>query len=611
MTANFSPLRPAIVFVAALALTLVAVASATAAPADDLKAAAQQQEAQRFAAGITGAARSVPGKKLNTPKRFRRALAAAGPRAERFALKTITVRFKPDKKKSRKASAAGSGGAVERMTVGRETATLPGGVKAEFTGSLRADAEGNVDADVEMKLTKGKETLIVRPDLDREPAPIKEIECPTAEGRLTLNDRYRQGQTIIVKKNGRFTQSYTERVTQEWSAIGQVGRDAKLASVETVSSSKIERYQRGSQVILRASGTTVTESENGGRVVGELTTSADVRIAGLTRAEDRKYEAEAARLLKSHEETKDAIASAAKSSWINFEQNQWKWYQLPNYCAALDLDPNWVNLDEGDSMSAKGTMRSQRFGGDAAGAIVSATPSIGSFSIVKSSVDLGAPAEFSAVGGNPGSGSETVRAEVVATSTAGRAMQTFVAEAQPVKVPKKFGGWVEAETTGMSVFYRFDAYLEFELQYVNTGPNGFATAWYELTAIPQMHPSINSTAASGCRIEASASSGAVINSGDIELRRMSADAPWKYAIHADFSIPDQHFGPVDCPPGSGMPEWEGDISNYIYTAPNGEWRELWSGSTATDWRMIESGVTDVNGFGLFPTVAEWGLLGTF
>ena len=73
----------------------------------------------------------------------------------------------------------------------------------------------------------------------------------------------------------------------------------------------------------------------------------------------------------------------------------------------------------GMSISAKGTMRSQRFGGDAAGAIVSATPTIGSFTVTKSSVDLGAPAEFTAVAGDPGSGTETVRAEVVATSTAG------------------------------------------------------------------------------------------------------------------------------------------------------------------------------------------------
>lgn len=615
MTANFSPLRPALLLAGAILLMLVAAASAAATPEDDLRKAAQQREARQFAAGITGAARVFPNKKLNAPKRFRRALAAAGPRAERFALKVISVRFKPDKKKKKRKKsrkAKSSAAAVERMTVGRETSNLPGGVKAEYTGELRADADGNVDADVEVKLTKGKETLIIRPELDREPSRGPEIECPTADGKLTLKDRNHFGQTIIAKRGGRVIAAVTERTTTEWSATGQVGRDAKLASVSTVSSSKVERYTRGVQVVVNATGTSSTESENGARIVGDVSASASVKIAGLTKAQDSKLESQLAEEAKTDADTRDTLASSTKSSWITFEINQWKWYQLPNYCATLDFEPNWVTLEEGKTLAVQGTVRSQRYGGDASGTTLAPAVSIGSFTTTKADVDPGSPATFVAKAANPGSGTETVKAEVIATSTAGRAMKTFTAEAAPLKVPQSFGGWVEAETIGAGARYKFDAMLEFERTYAGTGPNGFATAWYDLVAITAMHPSINTIGpVEGCRIEAKASSGAVINSGDVELRRESANAPWKYAIQVDFTIPSQWFGMTDCPPDAQLPEWEGDIVNFLYTAPGGSpFRDLWSGSTATDWRLIENGVTDVHGpAGALPTTASWGLIG--
>ena len=175
-----------------------------------------------------------------------------------------------------------------------------------------------------------------------------------------------------------------------------------------------------------------------------------------------------------------------------------------------------------------------------------------------------------------------------------------------VNVPESFGGWIESETVGGGLRYRFDAMFDFNLTYMNTGPNGFATSWYELDHIDAMHESLNAIG-TGCRFEAKSSAAA-----DQLRRRRTAplratNAGWTFAIHVDFSIPDQTVRADRLPAGRRAACVHGDIVNYLYTAPGAApFRPIWSGSTATDMRLIDSGRPTSVGPGCLPTTATLG-----
>lgn len=605
MTANFSPLRPVLALLAVLAILLcVGVTAATAAP---VPSDAARQEARDAGDDLRGILKQKPIAKLNVPKKFRKALRRSIPRAESFALKTITVPFKADRKrKKKKAKAAGV--AVERMTIDGGTKAIDGGT-VTMTSQLRRDANGDVEADLELRVEKGGETLLVRPDLNRMGQSKKEVECPTAEGRLTDSDSFADGNTVIHKRGGRVIRAITERERADYSSTGQVGRDALLASVETKVTLKLEHYTRGVQLVTTASGTAVAQREGNPSVAGDVAVDVNLKAAGYSSAEAKKVADKYGAANKAG--LSENLAGYAKSARYSFLNAEYKWYQVPNYCASADFDPNWERLDKGESMAVKGTVRSQRWGGEAAGSFGQPNVGKGSFAMTKAEIDPGSPAEFTAVGGDPGSGTATVRAEAIASSTAGRAIVGFEADREDISLPTTFGGWIEAETISPGMRHFFDAMFDFKRTGISYGPNGFVQAWYELDHIDVINNSLNAIGF-GCRWEAEASSGAVVNSGDIELIRASTNAPWTYAIQVDFSIPDQLFGLKDCPPDSGMEAFTGDIVNTLYTAPNGQaYREIWSGSTATDMRLIENGVGDVAGPAGYPTVATWGLIGTF
>lgn len=551
---------------------------------------------------------------LKLPPKLRRAVPKATAMATKLIAQAQTVEFKSTRRSSKLNKLVGiasSSPVVERATLPSRTQTLPNGVEVKAWGEMKAHEDGSVTADAHVDLETDGYTLRYKPHLeDVREVTIPDVGCPTASGRLKTEHSSTDGGTLMLLKGRTVIGARTLRTTRSFSAEGQVGRDAKLADVSASSSLVIEIYERGLQYKIALTGNATATREGQPAISGTPSARVRLRSASLTAAQERVAEAEMARKEANDPSTGEALARGADLGRWRMLQDEYKWYQLPNYCARASFDPEFPKLNEGQSLSVSGVV-SALSGGEAAGNFEAATVNRGSFTPTKSEFDPGAPAKFTAVGGQPDSEKITVDASMIVTSTAGRAQATWSAEADDLKVPKSFGGWIEAETIGNGLRYKFDAMFDFNLTYTNTGPNGFATAWYELDHIDAMKESVNAIG-TGCRLEAKSSSGGVVNSGDVELRRQSYNSGWTYAIQIDFSIPNQQFVMTDCPPDAQLPEFTADIVNYLYTAPNGSpFRPIWSGSTENDMRLIDEGQTDVTGPGQLPTTAEWGLIGSF
>jgi hypothetical protein len=571
-------------------------------------------EASDWVKSIT--AGKVPAKgfksKFAVPAKLRRATPALARAAATLATKAAAAdpkSFKP-KRSSRLAVSAAS------APVETGTLEIPGpsktanGVELSATAHLTKFADGSIEARLVLEAKANGYTLRYSPETDMDSAGIPEVNCPTAGGKLTINDSSKFGGTLMVLKGNNVIGARTVRTTSSMRAVGQVGRDARLASVTANVTSKTEYYERGFQMVMNMDGNFSIQRE--GEITPVGTPSINVKIKSAQHS--AAQEAEAAKIAATQFAAGDGakkFASSLDTARWRMMQDEYKWYQLPNYCASVSFDPASVaTVQEGQTKSVKAVVTAKG-GGESSGSFAVNSVALGAFSVVKPAVDPGSPALFSATGAKPTADKSTVETEVVATSMAGRALGTWYAEGDDVKVPDSFGGWIEATTEGGGSKYHFDVFANFERTYVNTGPNGFATAWYDFSHFSEVKPSINEIGV-GCRWVAK-SNAAQINSGDVELRRESSNAEWTYAIHLDFSMPDQLFASTDCPPGAELPSFTGDIVNYIYTKlPDAPFRPIWSGSTETDMRLIEMGpVSDVVGPSPAPTTASWGLIGTF
>jgi hypothetical protein len=560
--------------------------------------------------GKTPGERLVP--KLALPPKLRRATPALARSAGTLATKAAAAdpkAFKP-KRKSRLAVSAASGPvAVATLEIPGPSKTTDG-VELSSTAHLTRFEDGTVEAQLVLEAKANGYTVRYKPMIDMNGGGIPEVNCPTAAGKLTINDSDIFGGTVMVLKGNTVIRSRTLRESSTMRAEGQVGRDARLASVTAKVTSKTELYERGLQLVVNSSGNFSIQREGEVTPVGAPAIDVKIKAAGATAAEEAAAGKVAAAQMTAGDGAKKFGHSLDLARW-RMMQDEYKWYQLPNYCASVSFDPGSVaKVQEGQSKSVKGVVTAKD-GGESAGSFAVNSVALGAFSAVKPAVDPGSPALFSATGAKPAADKSTVEAEVIATSMAGRALGTWYAEGDDVKVPSSFGGWIQATTSGSGLKYEFDAYVNFNLTSVNTGPNGFATAWYEFSHFTEVRTSTNEIG-TGCRWVAKGNA-AQINSGDVELRRASTNAGWTYAIHLDFSIPNQTFASTDCPPGAELPSFTGDIVNYIYTKePGAEFRPIWSGSTETDMRLIEmSPVSDVVGAASLPTTANWGLIGSF
>lgn len=550
---------------------------------------------------IRGARRSI-----KLPAKLRRAI----PRIARLTAATI----KSEASGFRAKRTAGIATVVARETIDGGTKTLPGGVEVELSGELRRDDKGNTTADMVVDAKVDGQTVRFKSEIDDTSNKLMpEVGCPTADGKLSVSHTSSEGGTVMVLRGRRVVKSRTVRLRTTFKAEGQVGRDARLQSVKATTTSVSGFYERGLQLESTTVGHTTAEREGAIVAAGTPSVRVKVRAAGASAAQERAAEREtAAKLADSPTTAKVSSIGADLGRW-RMLTDEYKWYQLPNYCARAELTPVLGTLGEGDSLQVTGAVHAVETGGEAAGSFAQPQVSRGAFAVAKAEVEPGSPARFIATGGEPGSDRLTVASSTIVSSTAGRAIAEWEAESPEVNVPQSFGGWIESETLGGGARFRFDAMFDFNRTAINYGPNGFVNVWYELDHIDAMNESLNAYGPTdGCRIEAKSSAGWQINSGDVELRRAGHDAPWTFALHVDFSIPDQLFGPVDCPPGAEPPSYTGDIMNYLYSSPAGtDFRPIWSGSTPTDMRIIDQNVGGVSGPGMFPTTASWGLIGTF
>lgn len=547
-----------------------------------------------------------PGRGIKLSAKLRRAI----PRIAKLTAAAI----KPQANAFRAKRAAGVATVVDRQAIDGVTKTLPGGVEVELSGELRRDENGNTTGDVVVDTKVDGQTVRFKTEIDDTSNKLMpEVGCPTADGKLSVSHTSSEGGTVMVLRGRRVVKSRTVRLRTTFRAEGQVGRDARLQSVKATTTSVFGLYERGIQLETTTVGHTTAEREGAIVLAGTPSVKARVRVVGASAAQERAAERDLA--------AKTALSpGTAKSSSIGADLGRWrmltdeyKWYQLPNYCARAELTPAIGTLGEGDSLQVSATVQAVETGGEGAGSFAQPEVSRGAFALAKAEVDPGSPARFIATGGKPGSDRVTVASSTVVSSTAGRAIAEWEAESPEVNVPESFGGWIESETVGGGARFRFDAMFDFVRTTINYGPNGFVNVWYELDHIDAMNESLNAYGPTdGCRIEAKSSAGWQINSGDVELRRAGHGAPWTFALHVDFSIPNQLFGPIDCPPGAEPPSYTADIVNYLYSSPAGtDFRPIWSGSTPTDMRIIDQNVGGVSGPGMFPTTASWGLIGSY
>lgn len=549
--------------------------------------------------------------KLRIPKKLRRALPALTKTAAALARRAAAVDPKSIRPKSirprRAARAAAASDVVAVMDLPSVTKVV-NGVELSAVAHVTKYEDGTVDSQYEISAKSGEYTVRMKPVVDMNEKGIPEVGCPTADGKLSLTYTSTSGGTLLVLKGRTVLGARTVRAKTTTTAQGQVGRDARLASVNAQLSGRSELYERGLQVVTTFSRDYSMRREGtpaGGRA------KADVRIKAAQAS--RAQESEAERAIERQFETGDGadLASVADLPRWRMLQDEYKWYQLPNYCASAHFDPEPIaKLQKGQTKQVSGVVTAQG-GAESPGTFSVTEAGRGAFAAVKADSDPGSPALFSATAAEPDGAGTTVAASVVATSMGGRAQATWEAEGDKVKVPDSFGGWIMSKTEGNGLKYEFKAYVDFNRTYVNTGPNGFATAYYEIEPDIDVELSSNEIG-SGCRWVAKGV-GEVVNSGDVELRRDGYGAGWKYAIQIDFSIPDQTFKSTDCPPGAELPEFTGVVVNYLYTRTvDGPFRPIWAGSTEDDMRLIEmDDVSDVTGPGQLPTSAHWGLIGSF
>lgn len=541
--------------------------------------------------------RSIPALSRKAAKLAREAerRAATLPARQAVLLRTATAASDPD----------------DIGTLELETPTqVVDGVELSARATLSKDSNGHSEAEFNFEAKAKGYTLRFTPIIDFNEKGLPDVGCPTADGKLKLEHTAVEGGTAIVMKGRSVVAARTVRMTTTTKASGQVGRDARLASATAAMQRRIEHFERGLQVDTRIKRSYKMQRE-GDPVGSKPDVTVKIKAAQASKSEVREGQRRYAQQ-QADGPSSDLAPRADLARW-KMLRGEFRWYQLPNYCARASIDPSDFDLQEGQSRAVKGTVRAND-GGESPGSFEVVTQSRGSLAATKAAHDPGSPAELTATAAAADAAGNTVYAEVVATSMGGRAQVTFTTEGEKVKVPTSFGGWIESTTTGDGIRYHFDASFEFTRTSVATGPGGFATAWYELTAIDAEHESYNELGPAGaCRWVAKAPSGNVINAGDVELRRASANAPWTYAINVDISVLNQVFEPTDCPPDAAPPAFTGDIVNQLYTNPGGNnFRQIWSGSTENDMRLIEMDfVTDVRGPGEFPTSAKWGLIGSF
>jgi hypothetical protein len=548
-------------------------------------------------AWLVNAARPVPGSRVRLARSLRRVV----PRVGRGLARAVTRAGR----RGKAPRIAQRGPVVERLERVLDSQQLGDGVVAETRVRGRAFEDGSreFDSEVEVRDRRGNK-LRWSPNVQDLGGSAEPVGCPTGAGVVRTKSRSITGGTFTQLSGARVVAAKTEEVTTTVDARGQVGTDARLASVTANVTVAMNVFERGIQTRVTIAAATSQTRDGAPRVSGTPKVDVRIRAAGASPAQERAAEAEWARAMASSPEIAQALGSAASTAHWRLLRAEYVWYQLPNYCARIDWSPGAGALVEpGQTRRVTGQVVAVRDGGVATGSIELAGVSRGRLIPIAKAFAPGSPASFIAAGEEPAADRSTVTASAVATSTAGRVQGGWHADGTPASLPESFHGTISSTTSGDGVAREFTGDAVFTRTSLLRGPDGSLYGWYELTSASLAEAKETLGPREGCRWEAKGSGG-YIDSGDLELRLLPSGEVL-YGILYDLKVLSM-FAPTDCPPdGSGDP-WEGTISAWLDTRRPGP-VESGLRPSRTGFQLVEDGVGDVMTGPGMSTAASWSL----
>jgi hypothetical protein len=483
--------------------------------------------------------------------------------------------------------ARSAGGAVLAQRVEGGTQTLDGGVTvtSSATGTLYEDQS----VDVRMQLDvadRGGNRLRVTPLVGDLVHAVPAVGCPTARGIVRAEEHQLTGGTTIAFKRDRVIASATEKVRIDVTAEGHVGRDARLHDVTTRFRLQLAQYQRGVQVEQTVTATAAADREGGVRSTGG-TADVRLRVAGWSarreRAEERKHAAE----VQGDEMVRETVATYTSLLRDRLLDAERTWYELPNDCAEIALDPAaGVRLGQGERRAVSGSVRALAGGGEASGSIRVAAASRGDFAATRAEAEPGAPARFEATGAAPqGSARTTVAAALVATSTAGRAQADWTARGEAPTVPAAFDATVSLDEQLPGIRVTFAGSGRYERTALSTLPDGTVYAWYALTSatLAEARRQIGDT----CGWLGSGAGAGELD-GDLELHVPRGGGAPAYALRYDLTLSGVEYA-GRC---AGFDPFTDALSVHLDSGRPGPVAQRLRPGTA-DFHFAETGVTDV------------------
>lgn len=393
-------------------------------------------DAAELAALVSGAAKPAPRVRSRIPAKFRKAIPKASKIASALAIKALNKPFKPSRKKATRRVAFMA--ATQSMAVPGASATV-GGVKIESSADIRRGATGSFEAELQLVLSSGDVKVVIEPLIKDTGKDIGDISCPAADGLIEFQYTHRVGRNTKILDGNRVLWATSEKVTRTIKTRAHVGRDARLARVESDITVKAEHHQRGLQSV----NTITRHASSGGDgpvSLGSASASASFQSAGDTARQRRAAEQSIARELEQNDPFEDSVRSLATRIRDHIKSAEPKWYDLPNNCARLTLDPaSPASLGQNESVNLHGGVEATS-GGEAAAQFAQPLVSHGTLSVEKPTADPGDRARFKATGASPDSRDRTVVADLIATSTAGRAAALWIARNPVPGVNVTFSG---------------------------------------------------------------------------------------------------------------------------------------------------------------------------
>jgi hypothetical protein len=526
------------------------------------------------------------------PRKLRRAVPKIAGRARAMTLKAIAASGNMHAGRAR-ARAAAAGPVVARQSISSPTSDLGNGSSLTASAMVKARADRSVEVDYEFA-AKDRDgyTALYRPIMTGIDTKEQPVGCPTAAGVVTADESLAFGGTLIVAKRGRVLDSTTSRQALTAHARGQVGADARLHHFDSDVTLKMAGYNRGSQVETTIRATLSAPREGAATVSGTPAVTVRVRLAGASAKEERAAERQSARDLAADPNLRASMAGLGESVRGRLLRNEHVWYDLPNDCARIQWTPEPIaQLDPDTTRQVEGRVVTSGGQESAGGEFTITRVNRGRFSAVRAASAPGAPALFSAAAGEPDGWKQTVSADLIATSTAGRAERGWAASGERAQFPWRIGGTLSSSQHAPGWESTFAGTVSYDLQDVTPHPDGSATATYDMSAYEL--PMVFNHVGLDCAYEGTGS-GSGWTWGTVEITR-AKDGTVTYTLLFDAQVEGIRFRYVDCSPP--VPDdFSGAAPAYLKAAPR---------AAEPGMRLHAVGATDMTSHNADTVTASW------